>query len=111
MKKELKAPDQLHHTLDKQAASLDEALLKFLDTEADTGLTFVRIASSSTGIKRRRNVRNARKAYQTLVEKRDTALHLGARLEPIDEKIRELKRMLVSLGEHFDGNSGTPSHE
>ena len=78
----------------------DRSALAFLNAELQTGLTLSRIATTAKSQeKKRRNMENARKAY-------DAILHYlpGSHLTPsetndLDVRLDELRAVLKSLGE------------
>ena len=83
-----------------ETAMTDAAKIQFLNTETDTGLTLARIASQAKdATKKRRNQQNARRAFDTVLDHLESVAHLGDKLDSIQEKMKKLKQMLVSLGE------------
>ena len=92
-------------TFDELLAGREEANrvnTNFLKVDADTALTFTDIAlSTEDPVKKRRNVRSARKAYDTvmrLIEKVDLSDSDGRIL---GAKLLTLKARLEALGEIF----------
>jgi hypothetical protein len=76
------------------------ASVEFLLAEIDTGLTFARIAQSAdTTSKIERNLKNARKAYDSAVRFRGRVVLDKAQKEKIDANLRQLKTVLEGLGE------------
>lgn len=75
----------------------------FLRIDLDTAFTLTRIADGAGAgtVKRKRNVRHARKAYDTIVKLRTTYAGTAAECLQIDKKIRKLRRELLRLGESF----------
>ena len=81
---------------------MNQASGQFLKIDLQTALTFVTIArETNDGARRSRNIRSARKAY-------DTVIRLSQKLRPpdddiqaIDEMLEELKTKLADLGEVF----------
>lgn len=74
--------------------------IEFLRTEAETAFGFAKIASDTPNQeRRRRNVRHARRAYDTLLHfLKDLVLTANERDE-MQTKVAELHRQLVALGE------------
>jgi len=74
--------------------------IEFLRTEVETALVFARIASNNHNKeKKRRNVRNARRAYQTLLYFLSQFVFTDQQQHAMREKLTELHRQLVVLGE------------
>ena len=78
-----------------------QAGIEFLRTEVETAFVFARVASDAQDSEKRlRNVRNARRAYNTLLHfVQRLVLTPGARGE-IHLRICELRRQLINLGEN-----------
>jgi hypothetical protein len=72
----------------------------FLFTELDTATTFCDVARSSNDPdKTRRNIKNAREGYDTILKFQDGAvLNAQSKIE-FDEKFSNLKSLLQGLGE------------
>jgi hypothetical protein len=83
----------------KEAAEVRATSIRFMNTEAETGLNLARLAADSRDAKKKdRNRRNARKAYDTAVKHLDAAPR-GEDLEAVHQKLVELRELLKSLGE------------
>lgn len=86
----------------KEAAEVDAATIRFLNTEADTALNFARIAANSDDTKKRdRNRRNARLAYDTALKHLGAAPLTSDEREAVQRKIATLRELLKSLGERI----------
>jgi hypothetical protein len=82
----------------KEAADVHAATIRFVNTEADTGLNFARIAARSHDAKKKaRNRRNAREAYDSAV-KRFGAIAQSKEVEAVHQKLAKLRKLLQSLG-------------
>jgi hypothetical protein len=81
--------------------SFKQATAGFLNTEADTGLNFARIAlRTHDDAHRNRNQVQARRAYDTLQKHLGTGVHEGKEsLDTIHVKFKKLRDLLISLGE------------
>jgi len=85
----------------KGAAEVHAATVRFVNTEAETGLTLARLAADSRDAKKKaRNRCNARKAYDTAL-KRVGAVAQSEDLEAVHQKLRKLRKLLKSLGEEL----------
>jgi len=75
----------------------------FLRIDLETALTLTRIADRAGigSIKRQRTVRNARRAYDTVVKMRGSFAGTAAECLQIDKKIRKLRTELSRLGQSF----------
>jgi hypothetical protein len=74
------------------------AQVSFLDTEVKTGLTFARLALKSRDAdKVSRNLVNARKAYDTIIDYLADFPPQAPGLEDVREKLRTLQEMIRSL--------------
>ncbi|HJT54739.1 MAG TPA: hypothetical protein VJ848_12870 [Candidatus Angelobacter sp.] len=74
--------------------------LEFINTELDTGLTFVRIALGARGRNKiERNRVNARKAYDSALHFLPTASLSAQEARMVKEKIASLEAGLTKLGE------------
>ena len=75
---------------------------QFLLVEIDTGKTFAHIAQSTGSTKSEkfvRNLKNARKAYDTAMRfRRTTVLDVDEKVA-VDAKLKELRTLLQELGE------------
>ncbi len=73
----------------------------FLITELKTGMMFAGIARRSSRDPRKvdRNRRNARKAYDTVLKFMGTVQLTGSEDVLIRERLQQLKKVLVDLGE------------
>ena len=82
-----------------------ETGLQFLLVEIDTGLTFARIAHAAQGSsaprKFERNLKNARKAYDSALRFRRTSVLEPEQKTAVDTKLEELKTALQGLGEEL----------
>src|SRR5215471_6994413 len=81
-----------------------EAGLQFLLVEIDTGLTFARIARAAQANSPRkfeRNLKNARKAYDSALRFRRASVLEPEQKTVVDTKLEELKTALQGLGEEF----------
>jgi len=81
-----------------------ETGLQFLLVEIDTGLTFARIAHAAQGSSARkfeRNLKNARKAYDSALRFRRTSVLEPEQKTAVDTKLEELKTALQGLGEEL----------
>lgn len=76
----------------------------FLITELDTGLTFAGIAAQAQSDegKAKRNRRNARKAYDTVLHFLATSVLTSAEDTLVRRKREQLRKALVLLGEVLD---------
>lgn len=76
--------------------------LRFLQVEIETGFTFARIAQGTgpdLSAKFQRNLKNARKAYDSAMRFRRTAQLDEGQKVAIDANLEQLKKMLQTLGE------------
>ena len=81
-----------------------EAGFQFLLVETDTGLTFARIAQAAqrnSPRKFERNLQNARKAYDSAMRFRRTAVLEAEQKTAVDTKLDQLKIALRALGEEL----------
>jgi hypothetical protein len=86
----------------KEAAEFHIAAIRFLNTEADTGLKFARIAAESHDAKKKaRNRRYAREAYDSVLKHLDRAAATSEELEAVQQKMAPLRELLKSLGERL----------
>lgn len=90
-------------TMDEMLAlrsRFNKASTDFLKLDLNTALTFTRLARESDNeIKRERNRRSARKAYDTVLRlKQKISLNEGD-AKQISENLERLKSELISLGE------------
>jgi hypothetical protein len=85
----------------KLAHQVNQAGVEFLKTEVQTALTFAAIAlePTSSAEKRRRNLVNARKGYDTAIECFNRVSLSKSEEETISEKLEELRSKLSRLGE------------
>jgi hypothetical protein len=85
----------------KEAAEVHAATLRFVNTEARTGLNLAHLAADSRDAKKRaRNRRHAREAYDSAL-KRLGAVSKSEELEAVHQKMRKLRDLLKSLGEEL----------
>ena len=78
--------------------------LKFLQVEIQTGFTFARIAQTTnpdTSDRFERNLKNARKAYESALEFRRRVVLDGEQKVTVDAGLARLKTILQALGESF----------
>lgn len=74
--------------------------VQFLQTELDTGTTFCEVAKSSNDPKKtKRNVANARAAYDTILKFQDGVPFDANQKSEFDQKFSHLKSLLEELGE------------
>ena len=74
--------------------------VEFLRTEAETASVLAKIASDARDEeKKRRNIRNARVAYQTLLHFANQLVLTADERDEMRKKLVELRRQLVDLGE------------
>jgi len=76
--------------------------LKFLQVEIQTGLTFARIAQTTNPdmpSRFERNVKNARRAYDSAMEFRRRIVLDGEQKVTVDAGLTRLKTLLQALGE------------
>jgi hypothetical protein len=86
----------------EEAADFQDAVIRFLNTEADVGLTLASLAAESRDAKKRlRNRRNARKAYDSALRYFDKAAPTDAELKVVQQKMATLRELLKSLGERL----------
>ena len=86
-----------------ERARFESSMLQFVQSELETGTTFASLAlSSQTDEKRHRNVRNARKAYDTAKHfLEDRAPEEIATRPDLRDRLTALRSLLVQLGEKF----------
>jgi len=73
------------------------ALLSFLDTELKTGLTFARLALTARDPQKiSRNLSNARKAYETIIDYLADLPPQAPGLDGIRERLNVLQEMIQS---------------
>jgi uncharacterized protein YPO0396 len=84
-------------------SSLVRASLSFLNAEVDTGLTLGRVAKSRSGVEERsRQIREARKAYDSVIKYLGTAAQASTEeLQALQDRMAGLRELLESLGEKF----------
>jgi hypothetical protein len=76
--------------------------IDFLRIEVETVSVFARIASQAEDEEKRlRNIRNARKGYDTLVYFMSQLLLTPEERDRFSQEILELRRQLIGLGETF----------
>ena len=81
-------------------AELNRASADFLKTDVEAALTFSKIAGQTeAGVKRQRNVQNARKAYDTIVRMMKRVSLSARDSEILAIKLKQLRLDLVALGE------------
>ena len=82
------------------AATRNPVSIEFLRTEVETSFVFARIAADATDEeKKRRNLRNARTGYDTLMHFLSELVLTNDERDEIRMKVLELQRQLVVLGE------------
>ena len=76
----------------------------FLHTDLDVALTMAQIAAEAdrSSERRKRNVRNARKAYDTIVKLHEKVHASAAERHCLRRKLSHLRLCLEDLGERFD---------
>jgi hypothetical protein len=85
----------------KEVADVQAATLRFVDTEATTGLNLARLAADSRDAKKKaRHRREARVAYDSALKRLGT-VSKSEELEVIRQKMRRLRHLLKSLGEEL----------
>jgi hypothetical protein len=88
--------------LNKTGQQLNATNADFLRIDAETALTFSQMAlEADNPEKRDRNHQNARKAYDTIMRLRQKVVFTPAQEESMNQKMAELKRDLIKLGEKF----------
>ena len=81
---------------------MSRAGAQFLKIDLHTALTFAKIARETKDAARRlRNIRSARKAYETLIKLSRKIDLPPADTKAIDKVLEELRTKLVELGEAF----------
>jgi hypothetical protein len=81
----------------------NETGVQFLLTEVDTGLTFLEVASvTNSDETRKRNYKNARLAYDTVVRLKTRLLLTGAQRNQIETGLAKLRNILEGKGMQFD---------
>lgn len=75
----------------------------FLRIDLETALTLTRIAERAGvgSIRRQRTLKQARRAYETIVKMRGMFAGTAEECLPIDKSIRKLRTALERLGESF----------
>ena len=83
-------------------ARLNNSKLDFLHTDLDTGLTMAQMAADANrgSEKRLRNARNARTAYNAVLRFRHNVVMTEDESRALDEKMRQLRVLLVQLGKY-----------
>lgn len=89
------------------AASLHEQLnrisVQLLLTDADAALTFVQVAEGTRSEERAKHaIRNARRAYDVISEKRPQFRFSKHAAETLETKLQNLRSRLLLLGEAFE---------
>jgi len=75
--------------------------IEFLRTEVETAFVFARVASDAQDSEKRlRNVRNARRAYDTLLHFMQRLVLTPDARDEIHLRIWDLRRQLINLGEN-----------
>ncbi len=94
---------ELHDRQTNRENTFVDTALDFLNTEADTGLTFARIANQSNDAEESlRRRREARKAYDSVLKYLGRAANASSGdIEALRHKMAELRDALESLGEKF----------
>jgi hypothetical protein len=81
----------------------DQSGIQFLQAELETGMTFAQVAeSASQEEKKRRNIANARKAYDSVLRFLPDSKLSDDEFSEIKIKLEELRFALESLGENFE---------
>lgn len=87
----------------KEREKAREGGVHFLQSEVDTGLTLADIAlETEDPEKRRRNLRNARAAYDSILHFADRVFLTGNENQALAKQLESLKTKLIELGEKFD---------
>lgn len=95
-------PSEHKYDHSKIGRALNATAVGVLKTDLDTGLTFARIAENATDArKKRRNRKNARKAYDSIVDYEKRLELTAEERRDIGEKLGRLKSALIRLGERF----------
>jgi len=75
---------------------------QFLKIDLETALTFLQIARETNDDTRRsRNIRSARKAYETVIKLSRKIQLADVEFQAINQTLEELKTRLADLGEVF----------
>jgi len=75
---------------------------QFLKIDLETALTFLQIARETNDDTRRsRNIRSARKAYETVIKLSRKIQLADVDIQAINQTLEELKTRLADLGEVF----------
>jgi hypothetical protein len=86
----------------KHAGDLNKSLLRFVIADLDAALTFMDLADTSGIVEtKRRNHRNARKAYDTVIGLLENLVPDTAQQAEINLKLATLKNRLVAVGQKF----------
>lgn len=85
----------------KVMSALNQAGYEFLMSDVDLALTMTRIASRAgeDGDKRKRNVQNARRAYEKIRELSSRVSLTSDQQQRVNEKLGTLKLALEKIGE------------
>ena len=96
-------PSEPKYDHSKIGRALNATAVDMLKTDLDTALTFARIAEQDTshGEKKRRNRKNARKAYDSIVSYAKRVEVTVDEKQEMLEKLTRLKSALTRLGERF----------
>ena len=97
-----KAP-KLYASFLELGERLQRNRLDFLRIDLDIALTMAGIAAGAAegSEKRRRNERNARRAYDAVLRQRGSLVTSPEETKELDDKLVELERALARLGEVF----------
>ena len=88
---------------DKLRARLNNRYIEFLQVDLDLGLTMAQIAACADegSARRERNRRNARRAYNAILELREKVVTTAEQSRQLSLKVRLLHTALVDLGERL----------
>lgn len=94
---------QIQDRQTKRENAFVQAAVGFLKTEVETGITLARIARESSDAEDKvRRCREARKAYDSVVEHRGKAANATSEeLGALTQELATLRKLLESLGEKF----------
>jgi hypothetical protein len=83
-------------------ASTTKNSLEFMERDLELALTMVTIASQAgkDSDKRARNIKNARRAFDTVQQLKEKVHASKEEWRPIQEKFKQLRDRLRDLGEH-----------
>lgn len=83
---------------------LNRSGVEFLEVDLETALIMARIANEAEdgSDKKMRNIRNARRAYDTIVRLRKRLRPTPEQEQIVEDKLQQLRHALIELGEQFD---------